>query len=267
MPDTFKALTIPDLATMKANDKKIVALTAYDASFARILDEAGVDLVLVGDSLGMVVQGQPTTLPVTLSDMVYHTRCVARSVRRAILAVDMPFASFSGPEQAVDSAARLLRSGAHMVKLEGGQKRAEVVHALVEQSIPVCGHLGLLPQSVHQVGGYLVQGKDEKAAQAILQDAMVLQEAGISLLVLECVPAALAAEITAALDIPTIGIGAGPDCSGQILVLYDMLGITPGKRPRFSRNFLQGAEDIPLAIRAYVEDVRAGRFPTADHSF
>jgi 3-methyl-2-oxobutanoate hydroxymethyltransferase len=267
MPDTLKGLTIPDLAAMKANDEKIVALTAYDASFAKILDDAGVDFVLVGDSLGMVVQGRPTTLPVTVNDMVYHTRCVARGIRRAVLAADMPFASYSGPAQAIDSAARLIRAGAHMVKIEGGQKRAEVVHALVEQSIPVCGHLGLLPQSVHQVGGYLVQGKDEKTAQAILQDAMILQEAGVSLLVLECVPATLASEITAALDIPTIGIGAGPGCSGQVLVLYDMLGITPGKRPRFSRNFLQGVEDIPSAIRNYVEDVKAGRFPNSDHSF
>jgi 3-methyl-2-oxobutanoate hydroxymethyltransferase len=267
MPDMLKGLTIPDLAAMKANDEKIVALTAYDASFAKILDDAGVDFVLVGDSLGMVVQGRPTTLPVTLNDMVYHTRCVARGIRRAVLAADMPFASYSGPAQAIDSAARLIRAGAHMVKIEGGQKRAEVVHALVEQSIPVCGHLGLLPQSVHQVGGYLVQGKDEKTAQAILQDAMILQEAGVSLLVLECVPATLASEITAALDIPTIGIGAGPGCSGQVLVLYDMLGITPGKRPRFSRNFLQSVEDIPSAIRNYVEDVKAGRFPNSDHSF
>ncbi|MBP1148431.1 MULTISPECIES: 3-methyl-2-oxobutanoate hydroxymethyltransferase [Methylocaldum] len=267
MYDAAKALTIPDLAAMKRRDEKIVALTAYDASFAKLMDDAGVDLVLVGDSLGMVVQGEPTTLPVTLDDMVYHTRCVARGIRRAVLAADMPFASYSGPAQAIDSAARLIRGGAHMVKIEGGRKRVEIVRALVEQNIPVCGHLGLLPQSVHQVGGYLVQGKEEKAAQAILEDALILQEAGISVLVLECVPATLAGEITAALDIPTIGIGAGPGCGGQILVLYDMLGITPGKRPKFSRNFLQGAEDIPSAIRNYADDVRSGRFPALDHSF
>jgi 3-methyl-2-oxobutanoate hydroxymethyltransferase len=267
MFDAVKGLTIPDLAAMKARDEKIVALTAYDACFARIMDDAGVDLVLVGDSLGMVVQGQSTTLPVTLGDMTYHTRCVARGIRRAVLAADMPFASYAGPAQAIDSAARLIRAGAHMVKIEGGRKRVEIVRGLVDQNIPVCGHLGLLPQSVHQVGGYFVQGKDERAAQSILEDAMILQEAGVSLLVLECVPATLAGEITAALDIPTIGIGAGPGCGGQILVLYDMLGITPGKRPKFSRNFLQGVDDIPSAIRIYVDDVRSGRFPALDHSF
>jgi len=267
MLDTVKGLTIPDLAVMKVRDEKIVALTAYDACFARIMDDAGVDLVLVGDSLGMVVQGQLTTLPVTLDDMIYHTRCVARGIRRAVLAADMPFASYSGPAQSIESAARLIRAGAHMVKIEGGRKRVEIVRALVDQNIPVCGHLGLLPQSVHQVGGYRVQGKDERAAQEILEDAMILQEAGISLLVLECVPATLAGEITAALDVPTIGIGAGPGCAGQILVLYDMLGITPGKRPKFSRNFLQGVEDIPSAIRNYADDVRSGQFPALDHSF
>ncbi|HYE36603.1 3-methyl-2-oxobutanoate hydroxymethyltransferase [Methylocaldum sp.] len=267
MLDAVKVLTVPGLAAMKRRNEKIVALTAYDASFARIVDDAGVDLVLVGDSLGMVVQGQQTTLPTTLDDMVYHTRSVARGIRRAVLAADMPFVSYSCPARAIDSAARLIRAGACMVKIEGGRKRVEIVRALVDQDIPVCGHLGLLPQSVHQIGGYLVQGKDERAAQTILEDAMILQEAGAGLLVLECVPATLAGEITAALDIPTIGIGAGPDCDGQILVLYDMLGITPGKRPKFSRNFLQGVGDIPSAIRNYADDVKAGRFPASEHSF
>lgn len=253
---------------MKSRGEKIAVLTAYDAGFAAAMDEAGVDAILVGDSLGMAVQGHATTLPVTLDHMVYHSACVARGVRRAVRIADLPFMSYATPAQALDSAARLMREGgAQMVKLEGGRKRLETVRALVEQDIPVCAHLGLLPQSVHRMGGYLVQGRDDRSAQAILEDAMLLQEAGASLLVLECVPATLAGEITAALAIPTIGIGAGPDCDGQVLVCYDMLGLTPGKRPRFSRNFLESAGDIPTAFRCYVSDVREGRFPGPEHCF
>jgi 3-methyl-2-oxobutanoate hydroxymethyltransferase len=267
MIDAAKSLTIPALQAMKDRGERIVALTAYDASFARILDESGIDVILVGDSLGMVVQGEDTTLPVGLDEMAYHTRCVARGVRRAVLAVDLPFLSYADPARAVRSAGRLMRQGAQMVKLEGGRKRVEVIRALVDQNIPVCGHLGLLPQSVHQLGGYVVQGRDDQSAQAILEDAIFLQEAGISLLVLESVPAELAGEITAALDIPTIGIGAGPDCGGQILVLYDMLGITPGKRPKFSKNFLERASDVRAAVERYALDVREGRFPEPQHCF
>jgi 3-methyl-2-oxobutanoate hydroxymethyltransferase len=268
MLNVAKALTVPELAAMKVRGEKIVALTAYDASFARILDEAGVDIVLIGDSLGMVVQGQATTLPVTVDDMIYHTRCVARGAQRALLVADMPFMSYASPQWAAENAARLVREGgAQMVKLEGGRKRAEVVRFLVEENIPVCGHLGLLPQSVHRLGGYYVQGKDEQSANALLEDALILQDAGASLLVLECVPAVLAKEISCTLQIPTIGIGAGADCDGQVLVLYDMLGINPGKSLRFTKNFLAEAEGIPNAVKTYVEAVRTGGFPTAKHSF
>jgi 3-methyl-2-oxobutanoate hydroxymethyltransferase len=268
MPDSDQPLTIPELRAMKARGEKIAVLTAYDAGFAAAMDEAGVDAILVGDSLGMVVQGHATTLPVTVDHMVYHAACVARGVRRAVRIADLPFMSYATPAQALDSAARLVREAdVQMVKLEGGRKRAETVRALVEQDIPVCAHLGLLPQSVHRMGGYRVQGKDDRSAQIILEDAILLQEAGASLLVLECVPATLAGEITAALPIPTIGIGAGPDCDGQVLVSYDMLGITPGKRPRFSKNFLESAGDIRSAFRQYVSEVREGRFPGPEHCF
>ena len=268
MPDSEKPLTIPALLAMKARGEKIATLAAYDASFAALLDEAGIDLILVGDSLGMVAQGHASTLPVTLDHMVYHAACVARGARRAILAVDLPFMTYASIGTALDSAARLVReAGAQMVKLEGGRKRADIVRALAEQDIPVCAHLGLLPQSVHRMGGYLAQGRDERSAQLMLEDAIILQEAGASLLVLECIPSALAGEITAALAIPTIGIGAGPDCDGQILVSYDMLGITPGRRPRFSKNFLEGAGDVRAAVRSYVSEVREGKFPGPEHGF
>jgi 3-methyl-2-oxobutanoate hydroxymethyltransferase len=263
-----KPLTIPALRAMKGRGEKIVALTAYDAGFAAAMDETGIDLVLVGDSLGMVVQGHATTLPVTLDQMVYHTACAARGLRRAVLAADLPFMSYASTDRALDSAARLLREGgAQLVKLEGGRQRLEVVRALVGQNIPVCGHLGLLPQSVLHLGGYPVQGRDDRAAQLILEDALLLQDAGASLLVLESMPAGLAEEITAALAIPTLGIGAGAGCDGQILVSYDLLGITPGRRPRFSRNFLEGSGDIRAAFAGYAREVREGRFPGPEHSY
>jgi 3-methyl-2-oxobutanoate hydroxymethyltransferase len=263
-----KVMTVPELSAMKARGQKIVALTAYDASFARILDDAGIDLVLIGDSLGMVVQGQTTTLPVTMDDMVYHTGCVARGTRRALRVADLPFMSYATAESAAENAARLIREGgAQMVKLEGGRRRAEVARFLVEQNIPVCGHLGLLPQSIHQLGGYYVQGRDEESASALLEDALILQDAGVSLLVLECLPAILAKEISCALQIPTIGIGAGPGCDGQVLVLYDMLGINPCKTPRFTKNFLLEEKDIPSAVKAYGDAVRTGEFPGPEHSF
>ena len=262
------AITIPELSAMKARNEKIVVLTAYDASFANIVDESGVDVILVGDSLGMVIQGHETTLSTTLDDMVYHTRCVARGTKRALLLADLPFMSYPTVERAAESAARLIREGrAQMVKLEGGRNRTETIRFLVGQGIPVCGHLGLLPQSVHQLGGYLVQGREDRSAQTILEDALLLQEAGIGLLVIECVPASLGEEIASALDIPVIGIGAGAGCDGQVLVLHDLLGLGSGKRPRFVKNFMDGAGDIPSAIRAYAQAVRDGSFPAKEHSF
>lgn len=267
MHEASKPLTVPELRAMKVRGEKITALTAYDATFALAMDEAGVDLVLVGDSLGMVVQGHPTTLPVTLEQMVYHASCVGRGLKRAILAVDLPCLTYATPERALDSAARLIREGgAQMVKLEGGRQRVEVVRALAGQDIPVCAHLGLLPQSVHRMGGYRVQGRDEREARTLFEDAVLLQEAGAALLVLECVPALLASEITAALSIPTIGIGAGPACDGQVLVVYDMLGLT-ARCPRFCRNFLLEAADIRAALGGYIEAVRTQTFPAPEHGY
>jgi len=263
-----KPLSVTTLADMKRRGEKITCLTAYDASFSTLLDRAGVDVILVGDSLGMVIQGHSNTLSVTMDQMVYHTHCVARGRQRAFVIADLPFMSYPEPGRAAANAARLLREGeAQMVKLEGGRIRAETVRHLVAQGVPVCGHLGLLPQSVHQLGGYRVQGKDQQAAEAMLEDARILQDAGAAPLVLECVPAALAKKITQSLAVPTIGIGAGVDCDGQVLVLYDMLDITPGKRPKFSKNFMAETEDAFAAARAFVEAVRKGRFPTEEHSF
>lgn len=263
-----RTVTVPGLAAMKARGEKIVVLTAYDALFARTLDEAGVDVVLVGDSLGMVIQGHGSTLPVSLDDMVYHSRCAARGIRRALLVADLPFMSYPTPEKAADSAARLIREGgASMVKLEGGRSRVGTVRFLAEQGIPVCGHLGLLPQSVHQLGGYPVQARESQAAQTLLEDALLLQEAGMGLLVLECVPATLGEEVSRALDIPVIGIGAGPGCDGQVLVLHDMLGLGFGKRPRFVKDFLAETSGIASAVRAYAAAVREGTFPADEHGF
>ena len=267
MLDPQQPLSLPDLQAMKTRGQKIAALTAYDASFARAMDRAGVDLILVGDSLGMVVQGHETTLPVILDEMVYHAACVKRAVQRAFMVVDLPFMTYASPAHALDSAARLIReSGAQMVKLEGGRGRLEVVRALTEQSIPVCAHLGLLPQSIHRLGGYRVQGRDERTAQMLLEDAILLQEAGAALLVLECVPASLAREISLTLAIPTIGIGAGPDCDGQVLVCYDMLGLTP-HCPKFCRNFLGASTGIVSALESYVRAVQEREFPAAEHCF
>lgn len=265
---TSPAITVPELAAMKSRGEKIVVLTAYDAIFAHTLDNAGVDVILVGDSLGMVIQGHETTLPTSLDDMVYHTRCVARGTQRALLLADLPFMTYPTPERAAENAARLIREGhAQMVKLEGGRNRADIVRFLVGQGIPVCGHLGLLPQSINHLGGYLVQGREDRAAQALLEDALLLQEAGAGLLVVECIPAALGDEIASALDIPVIGIGAGVGCDGQVLVLHDLLGLGEGKRPRFVKDFMAEAGGIPSAIRAYALAVRSGRFPAEEHSF
>lgn len=261
-----KPLSINDIAAMKRKGEKITCLTAYDASFAAVIDKVGVDIMLVGDSLGMVVQCHSTTLPVKLKDMIYHTQCVSRARKRAYIIADMPFMTYSNPQVAAKNAAQLLQiGGAQMVKLEGA--RLDCVRFLVDQGIPVCGHLGLLPQSIHKLGAYHVQGKEPDAAQKIREDAQQLQEAGAALLVLECVPAALAQEISQLLTIPVIGIGAGVDCDGQVLVLYDMLNIGVSKRPRFSKNFMTDAKDIEEAIKAYHQAVKNEEFPGAEHSF
>lgn len=261
-----KSLTVPDLAAMKRNGEKISCLTAYDASFSSILDQAGVDILLVGDSLGMVVQGHVSTIPVSIEDMVYHTSCVERARKRAFVVSDLPFMSYATPAAAAESAAKLLQEGgAQMVKLEG--PRFEVVRFLVDQGVPVCGHLGLLPQSINQLGSYRVQGKGNEEASKIIDDALKLEQAGASLLVLECIPSALAGKITGQLQIPVIGIGAGPDCDGQVLVLYDMLGISAGKTPRFSRNYLQNAASVEMAVESYVDEIKSGAFPAPEHCF
>ncbi|HEY0665377.1 MAG TPA: 3-methyl-2-oxobutanoate hydroxymethyltransferase [Gallionella sp.] len=260
--------TLTGLHNMRGKDEKIAALTCYDASFAALLEKQGVDVLLVGDSLGMVLQGHETTLPVTLTDMVYHTACVARGAKQAFIVADMPFGTFQvSPESTFEHAAQLMAAGAQMVKIEGGASMVETVRFLTERGIPVCGHIGLTPQSVHQLGGYRVQGKDSDAAQKLLEDAVSLERAGAGLVVLEAVPALLAAEITAQLTVPTIGIGAGAACSGQVLVLHDMLGIYPGKKARFVKNYMQGAASIAEAVARYVAEVRAGSFPAREHCF
>ncbi|MGJ7495613.1 3-methyl-2-oxobutanoate hydroxymethyltransferase [Variovorax sp. RT4R15] len=263
-----KPLTLHRLREMHAAGEKIAMLTCYDASFARVLDTAGVDCLLVGDSLGMVLQGLGSTVPVTLQDMAYHTSCVARGNRSAWVVGDLPFGSYQeSKEQALRSATVLMQAGAQMVKLEGGGWTAETVRFLVQRGIPVCGHLGLTPQSVHALGGYRIQGRDEDSAALLKQHARELQDAGASMLVLELLPAALGAEVTAALQIPVIGIGAGVQCSGQVLVLHDMLGLTPGRLPRFVRNFMPDSDSIEAAVRHYVGAVKEQSFPGPEHAY
>lgn len=257
-----KPVTLQRLRTMHAEGEKITMLTAYDATFARVLDEAGVDCLLVGDSLGMVLQGHPSTVPVSLQDMAYHVRCVARGSRTAWLIGDLPFGSYQeSREQAARSATVLMQAGAHMVKLEGGGWTTETVRFLTERGIPVCAHLGLTPQSVHALGGWRVQGRDEQAAAVLKDHARALADAGAAMLVLELMPSQLAASITQELPIPVIGIGAGRDCSGQVLVLHDALGLIAGKPPRFVRDFMQGSESIAHAVRRFVEAVKDASFP------
>ncbi len=261
-------LTVPALRRMKAESRRIVALTAYDAGFARSVDAAGIDLVLIGDSLGMVCQGHDSTLPVTVDDIVYHTRCVAAGLQGAFLVADLPFQADATTERALDSATRCLQAGAQMVKLEGAGHKLEVIHFLAEREMPVCAHLGLTPQSVLRLGGYKVQGREEIAARKLLADAKAVADAGADLLVLECVPSALAAEITAAVAIPTIGIGAGPACDGQILVMHDLLGLNSGhRRPRFVKDFLAEGGSIAGAFAAYAAAVRDGSFPGPEHGY
>src|SRR4249919_4081252 len=263
-----KPWTVPMLADAKREGRKLVMLTAYDAGFARVLDDNGTDLVLVGDSLGMVVQGQGSTLPVAVDDIVYHVRCVARGLSRALLIADLPFGADATPEPALDASMRCLQAGAAMVKLEGAGHKLEVIRFLVEREIPVCAHLGLTPQSVLRLGGYKVQGRDDATAEKLRADARAVAAAGATLLVLECVPTALAQAITADLSIPTIGIGAGPHCDGQVLVLHDLLGVNSGhRRPKFVKDFLAEGGSVAGAAEAFAAAVREGRFPDAAHSY
>ena len=267
-PQQQSHITVRSLQAMKQAGEKIVCLTAYDASFASILDRTGVDVVLVGDSLGMVVQGNETTLPVTVGDMLYHSRAVSRGLSRAMLMVDMPYLSYTSPHQALQHAGQFMKqANAQIVKLEGGAEQTEIVSTLARNGIPVCAHLGLQPQRVHKLGGYHVQGREQSAADAMLQEALQLEQAGADLMLLECVPQILAEEITRALSIPVIGIGAGADCDGQILVLYDILGISIGRIPKFSRNFIAETGNVEAAVKAYVEAVKHGTFPGNKHVF
>jgi 3-methyl-2-oxobutanoate hydroxymethyltransferase len=263
-----KPWTVPMLADAKREGRRLAMLTCYDAGFARTLDAAGVDLVLVGDSLGMVVQGHGSTLPVTIDDIAYHTACVARGLSSALLVSDLPFQADATPERALDASTRCLQAGAGMVKLEGAGHKLDVIRFLVEREIPVCAHLGLTPQSVLRLGGYKVQGRDDLAAARLRDDARAVAEAGACLLVLECVPTPVAAAITADLAIPTIGIGAGPRCDGQVLVLHDLLGLDGGhRRPKFVKDFLADGGSVAGAVAAYVAAVRDGSFPDAAHSY
>lgn len=260
--------TLTNLQTMRSKGEKIAVLTCYDASFAALLEAQGVDVLLVGDSLGMVLQGHETTLPVSLDDMVYHTGCVARGAKQAFIVADLPFGTSQvSPEKTFENAAKLMAAGAQMVKLEGGSEMVATVEFLTRRGIPVCAHLGLTPQSVHQLGGYRVQGREQKQALELIEAARELEQAGAGMLVLEMVPAILAEEITANLNIPTIGIGAGAGCSGQVLVLHDMLDVFPGKKARFVKNFMAGATSIAEAVGGYVREVKAGEFPAKEHGF
>lgn len=271
-----RPVSVTTLAAMKTRGERITCLTAYDASLARVMTDLGVDIILVGDSLGMVVQGHDTTLPVTLDEMIYHSRCVARGMAQAhaqtrarlpLLLVDLPFMSYASVDQALHSAARLMKEGgAQMVKLEGGAAQAATVRALSAQGIPVCAHLGLTPQSVHKLGGYKVQGRRAAEAETMVQDAQALQQAGADLLLVECIPSTLAARLRQTLDIPLIGIGAGADCDGQVLVITDVLGLS-AQPPRFARDYAETHGSPVRAIRAFIEDVRAGTFPQAEHAF
>jgi 3-methyl-2-oxobutanoate hydroxymethyltransferase len=262
-----KVVTALSLLTMRSAGERIAVLTCYDASFASLMDRCGVDVLLVGDSLGNVLQGHSTTLPVTLADIAYHTASVTRGNRSALVAADMPFGTSATPQSAFDNAVKLMQAGAHMVKLEGGAWLVDIVKFLTERGVPVFAHLGLTPQSVHRLGGFKVQGKTTEDAERLKADAMALQAAGASLLLLEAIPRSLGKEVTDMLDIPTIGIGAGPDGSGQVLVMHDMLGVFPGKTARFVRNFMDRQSSIEGAIRAYIKAVKDNCFPAPEHCF
>jgi 3-methyl-2-oxobutanoate hydroxymethyltransferase len=261
------AVTIPTLRAMRAGGQKIAMLTCYDASFASLMDRCGVEILLIGDSLGMVCAGYDSTLPVTVADVAYHTASVTRGRKNALVLADLPFGSYGTKEQAYDSCATLMRAGAQMIKIEGGAWLAETVHFLVERGIPVCAHIGLTPQFVHQLGGYKVQGKTSEGADQLKRDAQALQDAGAAIVLLEAVPAALGKEVTEMLQVPTIGIGAGPDCTGQVLVMHDLLGVFPGRKARFVKNFMEGQTSIDAAVQAYVAAVKDGSFPAPEHCF
>jgi 3-methyl-2-oxobutanoate hydroxymethyltransferase len=261
-------VTVPQLQERARSGEKLVMLTAYDASFAQISEAAGVEILLIGDSLGMVIQGHDSTLPVTLEQVEYHVRSVARGSAKALILADLPFGSYQeSAAQAFASAARLMAAGAGMVKLEGGAPMVETTRFLVERGVPVCAHIGLTPQSVHTLGGYRVQGRQEDAADRLVADAKALEGAGAAIVLMEAMPATLAKRVTDSLAVPTIGIGAGPDVSGQVLVVYDMLDIYPGRKARFVKNFMEGAPSVKAAIEAYVKAVKAKTFPGPEHSF
>lgn len=262
-----KAVTITSLQELRSAGEKIAMLTCYDASFAALMDRCGTDVLLVGDSLGMVCQGHASTLPVSVTDIAYHTACVARGNQSAFLVADMPFGSYATPELAFANAVQLMQAGAQMVKLEGGAWLATTIRFLTERAVPVCAHLGLTPQSVHQLGGYKVQAKTVVAAEHLKADALALQAAGAGMLVLEAIPTALGKEVTDLLSIPTIGIGAGPGCSGQVLVMHDMLGAFPGRKARFVKNFMEGQGSIESAVRAFISAVKDQSFPAPEHCF
>lgn len=264
---TSSNVTITHLQKMRTNGEKITVLTAYDASFAALFDRCGIEAILIGDSLGNVIQGHTTTIPVTVEQVAYHTACVSRGAKTCLIIADMPFASYGDKAQALQNATALMQAGAHMVKLEGGTWLTEIVEHLVKQGIPVCAHLGLTPQSVNTMGGFKVQGKSKESAEKMIADAKALEEAGAQLLVLEAIPATLGKSITEALTIPTIGIGAGPDCSGQVLVMHDVLGAFPGRQPKFVKNFLQVSTSLEEAINLYRKEVKDGTFPAPEHCF
>ena len=262
-----KAVTAPMLGALKAAGTPITMLTCYDASFASLMDRCGVHMLLIGDSLGMVCNGHNSTLPVTVQEVAYHTAAVARGAKSAMIVADLPFGAYGTKEAASANAVILMQAGAHMVKLEGGAWLADTVKFLTERAVPVCAHLGLTPQSVHQLGGYMVQGKTTASADQLKADALLLQEAGASILVLEAIPATLGKEVTDLLSMPTIGIGAGVDCSGQVLVMHDMLGVFPGRKARFVKNFMEGQTSIEAAVTAYVNAVTDRSFPGPEHTF
>jgi 3-methyl-2-oxobutanoate hydroxymethyltransferase len=263
-----KTTTLSRIQAMFATGEPLAMLTSYDASFAALLDACGVDIQLIGDSLGMVLQGHSSTLPVTLENIIYHTQAVSRGNRASWVLADMPWGSYhESPQQAFSNAAKLMSAGAQMIKLEGGEWVAPTVEFLTTRGIPVCAHVGFTPQTVHSLGGYKVQGKDDIGAAKLLREAQALESAGAAMVLMEMVPAAVAKAVTQALKVPTIGIGAGVDCSGQVLVLHDMLGVFPGKKPRFVKNFLDGQPSIEAAIIAYVKAVKGKTFPAVEHSF
>lgn len=260
-------MTISKLSKMKASGDKIVSVTAYDASFAKLFAQCGIDFMLVGDSLGNVVQGQSSTLPVTVEQITYHTEAVRRGAPDAFVIADMPFMSYASPDQACVEAAKLMRAGANMVKLEGGDWLLDTIRSLVQRSVPVCAHLGLLPQSVNVLGGYKIQGREQSAAENTVRQALALQQAGAQMLVLECVPSSLGQLISTKLDIPVIGIGAGAQTDGQILVMHDMFGLNSDYLPKFVKNFLADADDLAGAVALYIREVKDGSFPGPEHTF